>query len=147
MPFHKGHAALVDFALKKCNKVIVAVCSSKTEPIPGKVRYAWVKQIYNGNPSVIVKHVWADLPHNPIPTKKGTATWANYLIKRFPDADTVVSSEDYGVYMASVMGVSHIMFDKHRKKVRISGTMIRSNPDKYEQFVDQVAKSSYRAYL
>jgi HTH-type transcriptional repressor of NAD biosynthesis genes len=44
LPLHKGHLHLIDTALNLSEKVTLLVCSIKSEPIPGEVRFRWVKE-------------------------------------------------------------------------------------------------------
>lgn len=143
MPLHKGHVALIEFALSHCDKLIIGVCSDKTEPVDGKIRFKWVKETFKSNPKVLVKHIYAALPHNPIPTYEGSLTWGSYLKKRFPDATVLFSSEKYGAWMNDAMKIENVLFDPSRQKINVSGTMIRENPKKYLDFITPVAREYF----
>lgn len=43
MPLHKGHMYLIQSAIKQSAKVTVLVCTLNSEPIPGNLRFQWVK--------------------------------------------------------------------------------------------------------
>jgi HTH-type transcriptional repressor of NAD biosynthesis genes len=45
LPFHKGHEAMIKFALTKCDLLTVLVCCSDKESIPDTVRNSWIKLI------------------------------------------------------------------------------------------------------
>ena len=54
MPFHLGHKYLIDTALKYSERVTVLVGTLPTEPIPGELRFNWVKNTYISNPGIAV---------------------------------------------------------------------------------------------
>src|SRR5712671_1349668 len=49
MPFHKGHKALIDFAMRNCDELIVLICAEINEPIPAAQRYMWLKEALNNH--------------------------------------------------------------------------------------------------
>jgi cytidyltransferase-like protein len=62
MPLHMGHVHLIDFAQSYVEKLTVVVCSIKSEPIHGKIRYEWVKEMF---PNVKVIHLTDENPQEP----------------------------------------------------------------------------------
>lgn len=44
MPLHLGHVLLLRFAEASCHRLTIVVCSLENEPIPGHVRFQWVKK-------------------------------------------------------------------------------------------------------
>ena len=54
MPIHAGHMALIDFATRQCDTLIVAVATLKKEPIPGDLRFQWVRELYKDDPKPIL---------------------------------------------------------------------------------------------
>jgi HTH-type transcriptional repressor of NAD biosynthesis genes len=42
LPFHKGHEAMINFALTECDFLSVLVCCSDKENINGEVRKKWI---------------------------------------------------------------------------------------------------------
>ena len=42
MPPHQGHVLLCDFARAYCETLTILVCSLESEPIPGRLRHAWM---------------------------------------------------------------------------------------------------------
>lgn len=38
LPFHLGHKAMIDFGTSQCDELIVLVCASSNENIPGLIR-------------------------------------------------------------------------------------------------------------
>ena len=44
LPPHRGHAFLIETALRQVDRLVVLVCSLEREPIPGWQRVAWLGQ-------------------------------------------------------------------------------------------------------
>jgi HTH-type transcriptional repressor of NAD biosynthesis genes len=44
LPFHKGHEAMIKFALTKCDFLTVLVCCSDKESIPDTFRKSWIEK-------------------------------------------------------------------------------------------------------
>ncbi len=135
MPLHKGHTALIDFALKHCNSLIVLVCTKKDEPIPGKLRFQWLIENYKENINIMIEYTDENLPDSSYSSNSVSKVWAGYLKKRFPDLSVIFSSEKYGDYLAEYMGIEHIRFD--RTKYNILATDIRNDPFKYWDFIPE----------
>ncbi len=140
MPVHTGHMALIDFAARQCDKLIVAVASLKKEPIPGDLRFQWVRELYKDYPKVQVEHITEELPEDNRPNSAVSKAWAEYLPKRFGQIDVLFTSEGYGPLVADAMGITHVMFDLGRTSVPISATQIREHPAKYWDFIPKVAR-------
>src|SRR6185436_8506799 len=65
MPPHAGHLHLIREARKQTEKLIVLVCSIEKEPIPGSMRYEWMKDIFSDDPNVEIIHVTNEVPSYP----------------------------------------------------------------------------------
>jgi HTH-type transcriptional repressor of NAD biosynthesis genes len=46
LPFHKGHEAMINFALSKCDLLTVLVCCSDKENISDTVRSSWIEKTF-----------------------------------------------------------------------------------------------------
>ena len=46
MPLHKGHLALIDFALKHCTHLTIILCYTNNEPIKGEIREQWLRKAF-----------------------------------------------------------------------------------------------------
>ncbi|MDP4145270.1 MAG: AAA family ATPase [Bacillota bacterium] len=144
MPLTKGHIGLIDFGLKNCEKLIVAVCSLKSEPIDGELRFNWVKKHYSNNPKVQVEHITReDMPNSSESDRYVSKVWAQYVKELFPDVNIVFASEKYGEYVAEYMNADYKLFDVERKTIPISATLVRQNPFKYWSFIPEVVKPYY----
>lgn len=140
MPLTKGHIGLIDFGIENCDRLIVAVCTLKSEPIEGILRYNWVKKYYENNKKVEVVHVTKELPSPSKDMKELAKLWSGYLKEAFPEVSIVFASEPYGEYIAEYMKADYKLYDIERKTISISATMIRNNPFKYWEFIPDIVK-------
>lgn len=119
-PPHKGHHYLVDTALAQTEDVVVAVCYRKEETIPWDLRAKWMQEVHPTAKVILIEDIAVDA---------SSADWAEYT-KEFlgyvPDA--VFTSEDYGRTWAECLGCAHVLVDKERVTIPISGTKVRENP-------------------
>lgn len=130
-PFHKGHQALIDFALEYCDQLIVLVCATASETIAGEVRASWLLHTYSGYARLKVDLLYYDedkLPNTSVSSRDVSRKWAAVFSDRYPSLDVVFTSEPYGDYLAEFMGVTHVTFDQKRSLNLISGTEIRESP-------------------
>ncbi|MBD2420323.1 AAA family ATPase [Anabaena cylindrica FACHB-243] len=125
MPPHLGHKYLVDFARNYVDDLTVLVCSIQSEPIPGDLRYCWMKQIFS---DVNVVHVTDENPQEPKDDPNFWQIWYDSIRRVLPTGpDYVFASEDYGWKLAEILGASYIPVDHGRNLVPVSGTQIRQN--------------------
>lgn len=130
MPLHFGHMFLITSAAKGCEKLTVLACSIKSEPIPGNLRYGWVKSFCNSYQEKNIKaiNITEELPQLPEEHPQFWEIWCDLIKENCPDIDVIYTSEDYGFELAKRLGIKHELVDKERKKHPISGTKIRNNP-------------------
>ena len=130
MPPTKGHMFLISSALQHCEKVTVVVCSVSGEPIPGELRFRWVKDIYKDNKRVNVVHCSEELPQYPEEDKISFwDLWADVIRRYTPeDIDCLFTSEEYGLPFSKRLGTDHYLVDLDRKSYPVSGTAVRNNP-------------------
>lgn len=139
MPLHEGHLHLLRFARASCDRLTILVCSLPTEPIPGRIRYDWVRESI---PDAIVIHHDDLIPQEPSEHPNFWNIWKDSIEKHCPehDFDALFGSEDYGWKMADTLGISYIPVNRDRSLVPISGTEIRTNPMKYWEYIPAVAR-------
>jgi HTH-type transcriptional repressor of NAD biosynthesis genes len=147
MPPHNGHLFLINSALEQCEEVVLMVCSLKSEPINGILRYNWLKMIYEGQKNLTIFHVEEELPQKP---EECTSTdvfynqyWVPVVYKRAPDIDVVFTSESYGDEFAQYLDVEHVLVDIDRNTYPVSGTKVRTNPMEYWNFIPDIVKEYY----
>lgn len=138
MPMHKGHMHLIERAGREVNELIVLVCSLASEPIPGELRYKWVKETF---PNIIVHHMQDENPQEPHEHPEFWDIWLKSIRKFCPDGpDVLFSSEEYGYKLSEVLGCIHRPVDIQRTTFPISGTKIRQNPHLYWDFIPESVK-------
>lgn len=131
-PPHKGHKLLIDTATAGCNALTVVVCEKPTENIPGYLRRDWVKQIH---PDAYVKKLWDDFGDrdndSPFWAKK-TIDFLHFI------PEFAFTSENYGTAWTENMGNTHVLVDKARVQIPISGTKVRENPEAAKDYLEPV---------
>ena len=146
LPFHNGHEALIRFALTQCDFLTVLICCSEKENVSGTIRKNWIETTLHDLPNVEVNvfdYLESDLPNTSVSSLDVSKIWSAAFLKMFPDYDLVITSEDYGNYIAEFMGIKHITFDKSRKLIPVSATAIRHNLFKNWQFLPKSVKPHY----
>jgi len=140
MPIHSGHQHLIDTGKARVDRLTVLVCSHAWEPIPGELRYKWVKE---QNPDVNVVWVSEELPSQPEQDPDFWNIWRRAIFKYAPRPDVLFSSEDYGNRLAEELGCVHICVDPQREKYHISGEKVRSDPYEWWDFIPPPVKAHY----
>ena len=126
LPPHFGHMYLIEQAALRCDRLTVLVCSILREPIPGALRYQWMRELY---PQHDVRHCTDENPQYPHEHPDFWQFWVASIRRFVPTGpDLVFSSEDYGDELAARLGAKHICIDKARSIMPVSGTAVRSNP-------------------
>ncbi|HSV94592.1 MAG TPA: AAA family ATPase [Spirochaetia bacterium] len=141
IPLHKGHQFLIESALKKTEKLTIIVCQNDNlRLIDPEVRAGWIKELYPQIKVIIYHHGNAlDSTSTDI-----SPIWADLTVKLLGYVpDVIFSSEEYGKTYAECMGSAHVMVDNKRRKYPISGTLIRSNPYQYWQFLSEPVRGYY----
>lgn len=156
MPPHQGHVFMCEFARQYCEKLIILVCSLENEPIPGRLRYEWMKEMF---PDCHVVHETRDLLQEPrsdddvefwdqwksavrYAMQSEAHTWSvdgspwNY-------PDVVFASEDYGHKLAETVGARFVPVDISRTTRSISGTEIRENPFANWEFIPPAVRPHF----
>jgi len=137
LPLHEGHLYLLNFAQKSCHRLTILVCTLKSEPIPGEIRFRWVKDLF---PTANVVHHYDEIPQEPKEHSDFWNIWRQSIKRHCPDEefDCLFGSEDYGWRMAKEMGIEYIPVNRVRSLVPISGTAMRKNPMKNWAFLPQI---------
>jgi len=132
-PLHKGHQFLIETAIKNSDRVTVLIydCPEVID-IPLKVRAGWIRKIY---PNVTVVEGYngpKETGHEPAIMR----LQEEYIKKVIPFTIThFFSSEWYGDHVSRALNAKNIVVDEKRTTFPISGTLVRSNPYKYKNFV------------
>jgi HTH-type transcriptional repressor of NAD biosynthesis genes len=147
LPFHKGHQAMIEFAAGGSERVLVCVCASQMETLPGKVRVGWMEETFRGRKEIelrLLEYNEVDLPNTSVSSRAVSEGWANKFKLLFPDVDHVVTSEPYGEFVAEFMGIPHRAFNPSRSLVPVSATQIRADVGTHWDFLPDAVKRSYQ---
>lgn len=126
MPPHRGHQLLVDFGKNYCERLTVLLCTRACEPIPGALRYGWMRELF---PGVDLVHTTEDLPQEPKDHPDFWSIWRRVCQEAAPGPiDVVFASEDYGLRLARELGARFVPVDPARQLAPCSGTRVREDP-------------------
>ena len=102
MPPHAGHAALIDAASRLVDELTILVCSLPDDPIPGQVRYEWMRSMFPG--CRVAWHGTA-APQTPEDDPNFWSIWRTIVLKAHPEPiDYLFAGEDYGKELACQVG-------------------------------------------
>lgn len=145
LPPHRGHQFLIDFARHHCDHLTVLVCTLPNDPIPGELRYQWMREMFPQR-SVSVVHVSEALPQTPEEHPEFWAIWRRVIHQYAPGGvDYFFASEDYGHRTAQEIGGGcvFVAVDQPRGAVPISATQVRSNPMEWWEFLPEPVRPYY----
>lgn len=135
-PLHKGHRFLIESALEVCDRLIVLVYDvPELTRVPVEIRIGWIKKLY---PAVEVINAGIG-PKEFGNTPEINQLHIDYARSKLPEGikiNFVFSSEDYGKYLAEALGAENILVDKARVAVPISAGIIRRDPERYKEYVE-----------
>ena len=118
-PPHRGHSHLIRTARQQVDRLVVMVAHHPSQIIPGEQRRDWLQELH---PDCEIHLVRDELPNESAP-------WAKFVVDYLGHApDVVFTSEDYGAEFARLMGSRHVLVDRERIAVPVSGTQVRSAP-------------------
>jgi NadR type nicotinamide-nucleotide adenylyltransferase len=142
MPPHKGHEFLCNFAQKQCDYLTILVGSLPSEPIPGELRYKWMKEMF---PECNV--IWTNevLPQYPEEHADFWNIWTKVAKNCQTDKiEAVFASESYGERLAKELDADFIPCDIKRETFNCSGTIVRDSIYSKWEFLPDVVKNHYR---
>jgi len=137
LPPHCGHQYLIDFAAEYAGHVTVHVCTLPTDPIPGALRYQWMREQFHGRRDVTIIHCEDIVPQTPEEDPEHFwDIWRTTLLKRMDGPpDLVFASEPYGFPLAETLGARYVPVDHARAQVPVSGTHLREDPLRYWKYL------------
>jgi len=130
LPFHKGHEAMINFALSKCDFLTVLICCSDKENIPDTDRSSWIQKTFENEKKVEVRtfnYLESELPNTSETSESVSKIWADIFKKVLPDYSLLITSEEYGNFVAAFMNIQHMAFDIPKKLFPVSATAVRNN--------------------
>jgi NadR type nicotinamide-nucleotide adenylyltransferase len=141
LPPHLGHAHLIQTALARVDRLTVLVCSLAREEIPGARRVAWLREMF---PAADVRHHTDENPSEPHEHAHFWELWTESIRRHVPSGpDFLFSSEDYGEELARRLGAQHVLVDRARLAVPISGSRLRADPIAAWEFLPECVRPEY----
>jgi NadR type nicotinamide-nucleotide adenylyltransferase len=137
LPYHEGDAQLIRTARAACDEVTVLVCTLPSDPIPGALRFRWVR---DSHPDCRVVHVTDVVPRTPDESPAFWRTWTDLVCRSAGPVDLLFTSEDFGQELARRIGAAHNRVDAARALVPISGTEILRDPLAHWEFIPRVVR-------
>lgn len=124
-PFHKGHAYLIETALKEMDEFYVVVYDTPEFNIDIDTKINCITKKF---PSVKILKAY-NSPKQIGLDEKSVEIQMNYLSNIVKDIDVgyFYSSEDYGKCVSDYMKIENRLVDKERINYPISGTRLREN--------------------
>lgn len=134
-PPHAGHKFLIESGLAQCDRLVVIVCHRDDQKIPGTLRAKWIQEIHPQAEVRVVQDILRD---------DDSKAWADTTRSTLGYApDVVFSSEDYGPAFAGFLGARHVLIDKDRVKVPVSGTQVRRNAFAVWDFLEPCVRAYF----
>lgn len=102
MPPHSGHVSLVEAARRLVDELTVLVCSLPDDPIPGQLRFEWMKSLF---PDCRVIWHGSPAPQSPDDNPHFWPIWRGIVTKAHPETiDYLFAGEEYGAELAHQVG-------------------------------------------
>ena len=132
-PFHKGHAYLIETALKEMDEFYVVVYDTPEFNIDIDTKINCITKKF---PSVKILKAY-NSPKQIGLDKKRVKIQMDYLSDVMKDIDVgyFYSSEDYGKCVADYMHIENKVIDKERIAFPISGTVLRRDKELQEMWI------------
>jgi HTH-type transcriptional repressor of NAD biosynthesis genes len=146
LPFHKGHEAMINFALTKCDFLTILICCSNKEKIASAIRLSWLKNTFPEQKNIefkIFNYREEEFPNTSVSSTIVSKVWSAKFKDLFPGYSLLITSESYGDYVAEFMGIKHIPFDPERKIFPISASQIRADNRSHWKFLPEQVKSYF----
>lgn len=154
MPPHQGHVFMCEFARNYCETLTILLTSLPDEPIPGRLRYQWMKEMFPNCRVVWIYDILPQEPNGP-DDHEFWKIWHETIIKAMkmghgggaplyhaetPTPDVIFASEHYGQHLADDFGCRFVPVDIARTARTVSGTAIRNDPFKYWDYIPHVVR-------
>lgn len=145
MPPHNGHLYLIDFARHMVDRLYVLVCTLSHEPIPGDLRYRWVRELA---PSCEIVHITEEIPAARRGEAGAIAIWAQAVKDAVPETITrVFASENYGWELAWHLDAQYVPVDPSRSNIPVSASAIRTSPYENWRFIPPPVRPWYLRHV
>lgn len=123
MPPHLGHQQLIYFAQSLVDRLCIVVGTMPGEPIPGQLRFQWMRESF---PNAVIVHLNQVMPQQPNEHPDFWKVWREALEEVLPfRPDLVFAGEAYGEPLAEVLGADFMPLDRKLTGPQISATAVR----------------------
>lgn len=143
MPLHKGHIALINFAARHCDELIVSMSYTDADPIDSNLHFSWIKAQFHADLKIKPHLIKDDFDNETLPLEDRTRIWAQKMEAVYPPIHVLISSEPYGPPFARHMDAQHICFDPSRQQVPVSATAIRNRPLTHWDFIPRAVQPHF----
>jgi len=140
MPLHNGHIALIKFAATQCDELIVSMSYTTNDPIDALLRFSWIHETFQNHHNIKPEISRDDFDDDTLPLEDRMGRWKDFIERRFPKIDVIISSESYGEPFARALSIPHILFDLERTAFPISAMRIRANPLACWEFIPPIVR-------
>ena len=132
-PFHKGHEYLIETAMKDMNEFYVVIYDTKDYDI--NLKEKWIK---NAFPNIHILKAF-DSPKEYGLDENSINIQMKYLSNIIKDISVThfFSSEEYGYYISKYLNITNVLIDKDRNKYNISSSLIKSDLNKYKEYLNK----------
>ena len=150
-PLHYGHLYLIRTALSQCLKddvlYILVSHNPELDIAPSEVRADWIRQLIPDSRLKVIPT--GEFPPSGKSVMAQRANFA-YMCQYLPSdisIDKVYCNEWYGAHIARDFNAEWVQIDPQRNHYPVSARQIRSEPDKYSDFLPPQIKKWYMAYF
>ena len=134
-PPHLGHSFMIEWAQRRCDRLVVFVNSSvERDAAPGGLRAGWLGELHGTDDGAVsvfeVRHSLA----TDFGDEELWQRWIDLFRSHWPHGDgphAVFSSDEYVVELAHRLGAEHVVVDAERTSVPISATEVRNDPGRH----------------
>lgn len=147
-PPHKGHFSVFEKAIKEMDKVVIMIFDTEDIAVPLHIRANWIKKFFP-QVQIIEAHDCPDGKKYAYELGQECANVQNdYIKKLLGDIKIthVYHSNPCGDSLSKSLNARDIVVDIDRKKQPISGTMIRNDLKKYENYLEKYIFEEYSKY-
>lgn len=153
LPPHLGHVFMCEFARQYCERLTILVATLPDEPIPGELRYKWMKEMFpdcdvvwinypmpqepEGPDDDVFWDIWRDTSRDAL---NSTRSVEDAFLSESDYCDVVFASEPYGHRLAKELGARFVPVDMTRTAVAVSGTAIRNDPFANWEYIPHVVR-------
>ncbi len=148
-PPHRGHQLLLETAAAQVAELLVLVYANPDPPLhPAAERAQWLRELYRGDElaagsrigttplRIFALSAEADgVPPDAADDVTQREFVRQWLARQGLHIDMIFSSEGYGPGFAEHLSVPHVAVDNDRRVVPVSGTLVRSNPAEFAQYL------------